>query len=244
MKKIILFLMRLLGLEGREKLQLKRVPDIDYGMLETRQQIAMDSILTACANGAEVAEIPAMSQEEFDAVVDHIGMYFGNSTLCQNIALKRGNLVQINADLAVHAEAHKRKLDAVVEQALGQMYAGSREDVLRQIAGWIASHATYRYGSNDPLDLVEEGGMCGAYAMLFYKMATRLGLQCYICYGYASNGIFTGAHAWNKVQLEDDARFYDITFYDGAARSRKWLNSADGWGRCCSINSKAALRRG
>lgn len=240
--RLINFILRLLRRKPSLNLSTYPKPGVDYGVLKALQRNAMDNILMACQLGGAEAEIPVLTQGEFDAVVTQIGLHFGNDELCKNIALKRQNAATINLQIYNQAKVHKAKLDEMVDEALRGMYAGSQEQMLRQIADWIVLHATYRSGSSDPLDLLGEGAMCGAYAMLFYKMATRLGLQAYICYGYASNGTFTGAHAWNKVDLPEGVRYYDITFYDGALRSRKWLGSTDGWGRQCSINDKSALR--
>lgn len=249
MKRIITFLKRLLGLCRRRNLQLHTVPNIDYGTLNAQQRNAFDNILSACKNGSDTAEIPKLTQAEFDSVVSHIGLYFGtdfhfdHAAAYKEIAGKRQNAALVNLDVYERAKAHKAELDARVDKALSSMREGSNESKLEQIAKYIANHGSYEYGTNNPLELLDGGGMCGAYAMLFYKMATRLGLQAYICYGYASNGSFTGAHAWNKVELPEGVRYYDITFYDGTVRNRKWLGSVDGWGRVCSVNDKSALRK-
>lgn len=216
---------------------------MDYGILDSKQKMAMDNILSACQLGGAGVDIPQLSQAEFDMVITHICMHFGNEGMCKNIALKRQNTAVINLAVYEQVKAGKAELDALIDETVARMYEGSNEYKLRQIADYIAKAGKYNAGSNDPLDLLNGGGMCGAYAMLFYKMATRLGLQAYICYGYASNGTFTGAHAWNKVELPEGVRYYDVTFYDGAVRSRKWLGNVDGWGRVCSVNDKSALRK-
>lgn len=222
--KLIELILRLLG---RKKIDLADYPrpGVDYGTL-----------------GGPGVDIPQLSQAEFDAVIAHIGLHFGNGA-CKNIALKRGNRAAINLEIYRQAVAHKEKLDAQVETALSVLWECSAVDKLKQVANYIAANCKYKTGSNDPLALFGDGGMCGAYSMLFYKMATRLGIPAYICYGYASNGVYTGAHAWNRVDLEDGPRYYDITFYDSGCRSGKWLGSRDGWGREHCLNDKSALQK-
>lgn len=239
---LITYILRLFGL-AKLDLAAYPKPGVDYGVLNALQRNAMDNILMACELGGAGAEIPALTQGEFDDVVAQIGLHFGNNDLCKNIALKRQDAAAVNLQIYSQAKAHKAQLDRLVDDALKGMRPGSPERLLRQIADYIADHAKYGYGSNDPLALLVSGGMCGAYAMLFYKMARRIGVQAYICYGYASNGTYTGAHAWNKVELEGGARYYDITFYDSGCRSGKWLGSADGWGREYSLNVKSALQK-
>ncbi len=205
----------------------------DYGTMNAAQRNAFDRILSACESGRDIAEIPALTQAEFDSVVSHIGLHFGSDDICKNIALKRGNTAAVNMTLYEQAKAHKAELDARVDKALQSMREGSIAYKLEQIAKYIANHGSYEYGTNNPLDLLNDGGMCGAYSMLFYKMATRLDIAAYICYGYADNGTQKGFHAWNMA----DGHFYDVTFYDGN-RNRKYLRSKTAWGREYTLNAK------
>lgn len=231
--KLMEFILRLLGL-GKIDLAAYPKPGIDYGTLSGWQKMAMDSILEACAAGEDAAETPALTQAEFDMVVTHICMHFGNEGMCKNIALKQGSRAAVNLAIYEQVKASKEKLDELIEEALKRMYEGTDEYKLKQIADYIAKNGKYKCPSNDPLDLLDKGGMCGAYAMLFYKMATRIGVQTYICYGYASNGSYTGAHAWNKA----DGHFYDVTWYDTRPRQPKYLRSKTGWGRKYKLNEK------
>lgn len=217
----------------RRKISLSDYPvRKDYGTLNAWQRNAFDSILSACESGRDTAEISVMTQAEFDSVVSHIGLHFGSDDICKNIALKRGNAASINLGLYKEAKAHKAELDARVDKALASMYEGTNADKLAQICKWIANHARYEYGTNNPLDLLDEGGMCGAYSMLFYKMATRLDIKAYICYGEADNGKQKGFHAWNMA----DGYFYDVTFYDGN-RNPKYIRSKTAWGREYTLNA-------
>jgi transglutaminase/protease-like cytokinesis protein 3 len=206
----------------------------DYGTMNARQRNAFDCILAACENGNDTADIPAMTQAEFDSVVSHIGLHFGSDDICKNIALKRGNTAAVNLAIYEQAKAHKAELDARIDKALASMHEGTRADKLAQVCKWIANNGGYAYGTNDPLDLLNGGAMCGAYSMLFYKMATRLDIKAYICYGEADNGKQKGFHAWNMA----DGYFYDPTFYDGGVRNSKYLRSKTAWGRAYKLNER------
>jgi hypothetical protein len=218
----------------RKKINLADYPiEMDYGMLSSEQAVAMDNILMACEVGGTGTEIPVLTQKEFDEVVTHIGLHFGNDDICKNIVLKRQNTALINPLLYIQAKEHKAELDAWVDDALSNLYEGTTEYKLKQIAKCIANHAKYKCPSNNPLDLLDKGAMCGAYSMLFYKMVTRIGAKAYICYGEADNGLYKGFHAWNMV----DGHFYDITFYD-STRNPKYLHSETSWGREYKLNEK------
>lgn len=225
----------LLSLLKRKKINLADYEaKVDYGTLNRYQRPAMDNILMACEMGAAGAEIPRLTQKEFDEVVSHIGLHFGSDDICKNIALKRGDSAAVNLEVYKQAKEHKAKLDKWIDSAISKMNEGTTEYKLEQIAKCIADHAKYEYGTNNPLSLVDEGGMCGAYAMLFYKMATRIGVEAYICYGEADNGKQKAFHAWNKA----DGYFYDITWYDTLPRQSKYLRSNTAWGREHKLNAR------
>ena len=80
--------------------------------------------------------------------------------------------------------------------------------------------------------------MCGAYSMLFYKMATRMGIKAFICYGEADNGFYKGYHAWNMVEIGKRTYFYDVTWYDTFPRMPKYIHSETSWGREYTLNKK------
>jgi hypothetical protein len=223
----------------RRKIDLSKYEDrIDYGVLDNKQRTAMDNILMSCELGGAGAEIPPLTQEEFDQVVSQIGLHFGNDEICKNIAIKRGNSAAINLSIYEQANAHKAKLDNWVDDALSKLNEGTTEEKLKQIAKCIADHAKYESGTNNPLRLLEDGAMCGAYSMLFYKMATRIGVEAYICYGEADNGFYKGFHAWNKA----DGYYYDVTWYDTFPRQPKYLHSKTGWGRHYRVNDKGVQK--
>lgn len=223
----------------RRKIDLSKYEDrIDYGVLDNKQRTAMDNILMSCELGGAGVEIPPLTQEEFDQVVSQIGLHFGNDEICKNIAIKRGNSAAINLSIYEQANAHKAKLDNWVDDALSKLNEGTTEEKLKQIAKCIADHAKYESGTNNPLSLLEGGAMCGAYSMLFYKMATRIGVEAYICYGEADNGFYKGFHAWNKA----DGYYYDVTWYDTFPRQPKYLHSKTGWGRHYRVNDKGVQK--
>jgi hypothetical protein len=226
------FLSLFLSSSKRKKINLADYPKpgIDYGTMNEWQRKAFDNILLACEVGGAGAEIPVLTQAEFDDVVTHIGMHFGDEGICKNMALKRQNAAVVNLTLYAQAKAHKAELDAWIDDALSKMYEGTTEYKLEQIAECIANHAKYKCPSNNPLDLLDKGAMCGAYSMLFYKMATRIGVKSFICHGEADNGSYKGYHAWNMVELEKP-HFYDVTWYDTGLRDRKYLHSETAWGR-------------
>ena len=241
--------------DNGDKIDLADYPvQIDYGTLNSQQREAVDSILASCEAGYDTAEIPEMSQAEFDELETFFELYFGfclgdkfgDRLLVENIARFRRKCdyrtgeyqlyAKINLDIYEQLKAHKDELDALVDAALSTLNEGTTEYKLKQIARYIANHGRYKfsYHTNNPLDLVDGGARCGAYSMLFYKMACRLGIKSYCCVGY----VFTFCHAWNMVEIDGEHYFYDVTNYDMSGRLPWFLHSKTNWGREYKLNER------
>lgn len=227
---------KILALFQQEKNNLINLADypkfkIDYGALNTKQITAMNNILLSCENGNGTAEITTLTQAEFDEVIVRIGYHFGNTYLFRNIALMRQNKASINLDICSQANSYKEELDARVDAALSTMYEGTTEYKLEQICKWIAANCKYKHGNNDVLKMLDDGGACGAFSMLFYKMATRLGVETHVCGGNYTD-IFgsTMGHAWNMVKIDGKIYYYDATHYDNTYMT-KYIHSETPWGR-------------
>jgi transglutaminase/protease-like cytokinesis protein 3 len=84
--------------------------------------------------------------------------------------------------------------------------------------------------------MLESGGACGAFSMLFYKMAIRLGVETHICCGEYTDvlGKTTG-HAWNMVKIDGNIYYYDATHYDNTYLT-KYIHSKTPWGRKYEID--------
>ena len=218
--------------QKKSKINLADYPiKTDYGTLNSEQINAMDNILAACKAGEETAEIGKLTQKEFDVVVTHIGMHFGNTYLFRNIALMRRNVASINLDIYSQAREYKKELDIRVDDVLSTLYEGTIEYKLKQVCQWIAANCKYKHGNNDVLKMLDDKGACGAFSMLFYKMATRLGVETHICGGdYTDSFGRTMGHAWNMVKIDGKIYYYDATHYDNTYMT-KYIHSETPWGR-------------
>lgn len=205
---------------------------VDYGSLNVEQIKVMDSILLCGTSGAIIIE-QNLSPHEFDEVIDYIGLYFGANLEHQNVALWRYGYAEVKPERIIALEQKKAVLDAKVDRIVSNMDEGTDEEKLLQISRYLAKTIRYSYSIDDiePLSGLAGKGSCMTYSMLFYKMATRIGIQAYICYGKADNGKTVGLHAWNMVELDGKQYFYDLTWYDSTKDSR-YIHSDTPWGRC------------
>ena len=174
-----------------------------------------------------------LKQEDFQFLVQELGLYFGSTFAYQNIILWRQEYIEVNIDLLSQLKQNKIILDANVDKILSKMYEGTDKFKLWQISKYLAKTIEYsnKFTDIEPLSGLNGKGSCMTYSMLFYKMSTRLGLETYICYGDVNNGKITAPHAWNLVILNGQQYFYDITWYDGILSNPKYIHSNTSWGR-------------
>lgn len=209
---------------------------MDYGSLNEEQIAVMDAILRC---GETVIE-QNLSAKEFDQVIDCIGLYFGSCLAHQNVALWRPGYAEVKPDLLKTLHRDKAVLDNEIDRILSNMYEGTDRFKLWQISWYLAKTIRYSPALDDiePLSGVSGRGSCMTYAMLFYKMAARLGIPVQICYGYADNGQTVSLHAWNVVEVNGEPHFYDVTWYDNMVPDARYIHNKAPWGRKILINRR------
>lgn len=196
-------------------------PETDPGTLEKEEYAAFLSVI----GGAEW--IPY--EKPPYRLITHLGMYYGN--IESELLSVSGDTITVNREVRERLEQERVILDARIEEAVRNIREGSDRYKLRQIARYISRRMTYAPNSGNALDGLNGEGVCLDYAMLFYKMATRIGIQTYLCFGYTGEEY----HAWNMVELEGKQYFYDITWFD--ALPLPWyLHDPTNWGRSCVLN--------
>lgn len=113
-------------------------------------------------------------------------------------------------------EESLKKIDSVISQIIsGGM---NREQKIRAVHDYIVSNVTYDYTyTHYSVDdaMLRGTSVCQGYADSFYIFMTELGIPCQVITGTADNGLSSGGHAWNAVQLENgEWYFVDATWDD------------------------------
>ena len=130
--------------------------------------------------------------------------------------------------------AQEAEVDAAVETLLAQMNvsgAGSYEK-LDAIYDYITSNVTYDHANlNDNsyklkhtayAALINKTAVCQGYALLLYRLALELGVDCRLIAG-TGNG---DNHGWNIAKVEDRYYNLDATWDAGASEYQYFLVSA------------------
>ena len=193
----------------------------DFGTLTAAEQEAFLDILEAVDQ--EQTVVPYEGIISHERILTHLGMHYGTTKQLSELYRCGDGYLWLDLERFGELEEDRIAMESRVTEALLHIREGSDRYKLRQIARYIAKNYAYEEGEF----------MCGDYAMLFYKMASRLGFQSYICYGYAG-----GFHAWNMVKLDGTPYYYDITWFDGILPNNRYLHSKTSWGRTATLNDK------
>lgn len=216
------------------KINIEEYPNvIDYGILTSEQIDVFNDILEAVKNNNEVVECKYFSIRERHEVITQLYLYYGVSSHIKNLIQWNDDKIILSLELFQDLIDKKIIIDARIDEALSTLYEGSDKYKLKQISRYIAEKIKYTENYRDTILALNGKGVCSTYAMLFYKMATRIGINTYICYGYANE-----FHLWNMVNLDGKNIFYDITWYDGALYYNKYIHSNTSWDRIFQINNR------
>lgn len=182
---------------------------IDYGTMTIAEQDAFNAIVSAAAEGQAVVRCDW--DVNHDRIKTHLGLYFGTVKGVGRLYTVVNGNIHLNRK-AVPAFAQKRmEVQQMVDEALPRIREGTDRYKLKQIADYIADRCSYT-----------EDFLCADYAILFYKIASRLGIECYLCFGYAGDDL----HVWNYA----GGRYWDVTHFDSTGQW-KYIGSRTAWGR-------------
>ena len=203
---------------------------MDYGTLTPEEQKLFDEIIAA--SEVELCTILCDEETDIHKLLTHFGMYYGTMEDVSNLFSPTDYGVFLHPEVFREFEKNRIIVEARVDEALMNLKEGSDRFKLWQISRYISDRITYTDGVRETIDGMNGEGVCATYSMLFYKMASRLGIPCYMCYGYTVNGY----HAWNMVVLDGKEYFYDVTWFDNVVRDYRYLHSPTAWGREYGIN--------
>lgn len=206
----------------------------DTGVLSDKQVEVYHSILAAVDSGSCTVSVPKMMDYEKNEITVQLGLHYGTMERVFSLVSWSEDTAALDLSLFSEFEEQKTVVDAKVDEAIRNLYEGSDRFKLWQICNYLASRISYTDGVRETVDGFNGKGMCCTYSMMFYKMATRIGIQTYICYGYTDMGY----HSWNAVDLDGRRYFYDPTWYDNVVSDFRYVHSETPWGRSFTINRK------
>ena len=205
---------------------------VDMGTMTPKEQRIFLDVLEAVENREERV-LYSGTIDNLYSVITHLGYYYGSEKYACDMFVIYETELDLNLDAFENLERNKVLVDARVDEMLSTMKEGSDRFKLFQIAAYIAERITYTDGVVETVDGLNGNGICVTYSILFYKAASRLGIQTYICYGQIGEAY----HAWNMVELDGERYFYDVTWFDTEGYDFQYLHSSDSWERKFVLNN-------
>ena len=204
---------------------------IDHGDMTSTQCYVFDNILCAADNEIDRIDIPPIEKDDKYKILTQLGLYYGNMDGVNKLVSWSDEYAVLNLQLFEEFEEKRIVIDSRIDEALCTLYEGSESFKLLQISNYIATRIDYTKGVYGVIEALNGEGVCNQYSIIFYKMASRLGIKTFICYGHVNDGY----HAWNMVELNGERYFYDITFYDKLGC--KYIRNKSCWGRAYLLNN-------
>ena len=204
---------------------------LDMGTMTAEEQKLFLDILDAVEKGID--KVPYGGNVNLYRIMTHLGMHYGSEERIHKLFVWTETELLLRLDVFAQHEQNKVVIDARVEELLSTLKEGSDRFKLFQIAACLAERIEYDGEFREPVDGLNGNGVCATYAMLFYKAASRLGIQTCICYGYAGGEY----HAWNMVELNGETYFYDVTWFDADVYDFSYLHSGASWDRNYVLNN-------
>lgn len=187
-----------------------RYPEkIDYGTMTIAEQGIFDDILASAAEGQAVVRCD--EKVNHDRIKTHLGLYFGTVKGVGRLYTVVNGNIHLNLKVFPAFAQKRMEVQQMVDEALPHIWEGSDRYKLWQIARYIAENFTYT-----------DDFVCADYAILFYKIASRLGIESYLCFGYGDKDL----HVWNYA----GGRYWDVTHFDSTGQW-KYIGSRTAWGR-------------
>lgn len=138
------------------------------------------------------------------------------------------NIVSINGintltfEKKYSGDIDKMKLE--VEEAAGKIISSIPEDAdtfdkIKYVHDYLCDSITYT-DKNDDTDndlyaaLVVKECVCEGYADAFNYLMNGLGIESYFCSGDAQSSEGKAPHAWNRVVLDGESYYFDVTWDD------------------------------
>ena len=174
-------------------------------------------------------------------------LFYGEYTPTSYIAdLKNGahkGKICMYADISYAKKRMRegKELDALLTKAMkntGVSKNDSDRTKVSKINRYIIDTIRYDwgayYGDSDYLgmnDIIKKGrAVCAGYSEYFYRLCTRAGVRCQVVYGIAHTGDGWGSHAWNRVKINGEWKYIDVTWNDTTGSRNSYYLSGRLWG--------------
>lgn len=157
------------------------------------------------------------------AAIDEIyddPQYFWLGRECKIVSINGLNTLTFDKRYSKDIDAMKGEVDAVTEKIIGGIPNGADDfEKILYIHDYLCNNIVYTDCDED-IDsdiyaaLVTGKCVCEGYADAFSYLLSKVGIENYFCSGDANDGTGLGPHAWNRVVIDGNSYYFDVTWDD------------------------------
>lgn len=185
---------------------------------DTYADIASD-IMNAIKTSNDKIQINCSSYKQFKDIVDYVNeTYYGYGYTLADTYCAYGPK---GATYEIYAQTSRENYDAYISKKnicnaivdYLKLDGKTDSEKVTAISNYMASILSYDYtlSVHDSVNCLYEGkAICGSYASTFAYIADAAGLKVQTVVGTA----FGGAHGWNRVAINNNWYYVDVTNYD------------------------------
>jgi len=113
-----------------------------------------------------------------------------------------------------------------VVKSIGITEYTSQKEAVIKINNWLCDYLSYKGMSNNPyIAYTTKFANCDAYAVLFERLCQTIGIEATWESGTVKSGGKYGAHAWNKVKIDNNWYYIDVCWNDSVTPNKYLLSS-------------------
>lgn len=138
------------------------------------------------------------------------------------IAFGIRNLYGINFEVEIFISRYiqyidlQKEYDQIIDNIIDDDM--SEYDAVNRISDYLCERLSYQSGQQFPDIALETGkANCMGYSILFRTLCRKIGIDVEYVNGYLIKN--HGAHAWNRVNIDDEWYYIDVTFTDAYGKN-------------------------
>lgn len=123
---------------------------------------------------------------------------------------------EYTGDMAAFRQ-HEAEYEAEVSRVVAAADDMTEEEKVRFFHDYIVNRCEYDYtfSRSRAYDcLINGSSVCNGYAAAFYNICSAAGLEANYIVGMANDGTGLVSHAWNRVKVNGQWLYFDVTFDD------------------------------
>ncbi len=200
---------------------IKAIPDLVGSKEPVTNESLYNKFFTELMAGEMKVDAGRINDDTIETIVTRVydsPELFWLSNNCTITTIGSHKIVSFNS-IYTDVEKRQKEIDAAADEILKGVPEGDDFDKVLYLHDALCEHITYYDdGTADSHNvygaLVNGRCVCEGYSKALAYLVNKIGLMNFILSGNASNGDYSGPHAWNAVEMDGKVYYIDVTWDD------------------------------